>query len=183
MDQPNSLACMYYTLLEQSMVWLVEPADEAQRFVLRKFTKTVLLLFGAMVTGYLVVVVPGLILKPELLSSPFLKATWRAFDHTPFLAVVTGLFLTGVVFGAMLGRLEGLVGCATMTAFPIILLVDVVLISMNRSDLAGASHNLLPFSLISFGVMSVPGLAGAIAGGYLRKRFSSGGETEEAALD
>ena len=82
-----------------------------------------------------------------------------------------GLILSGFVFAAILQKHEAMIGCATIASFPLVLFIDLMLISMNLNNLAGASHNLWPFSLIAFTVYAIPGLIGALSGQLLGRKL------------
>lgn len=103
-------------------------------------------------------------------------AQWRA-DHTlpPFTLQKLGidhfqpisvafLLISGIIGSLVVGRGRwAIAGLSTMLAFPIIVLVEMLRDS--------TSHNLFPFELISYAVLTIPGLTAAAITDWLRGRF------------
>lgn len=107
---------------------------------------------------------------------PAMYALWRA-DHTlpPFTLQKLGidhfqpisvafLLISGIIGSLVVGRGRwAIAGLSTMLAFPIIVLVEMLRDS--------TSHNLFPFELISYAVLTIPGLTAAAITDWLRGRF------------
>lgn len=107
---------------------------------------------------------------------PAMHAHWRAvyslpaftleklgIDHFQPISVAL-LILAGVLASLIVGRGRWLIaGLSTMLAFPVLMLVEMIRDS--------SSHTLFPFELISYAVLSIPGLTAAALTDWLRGRF------------
>ncbi|MBV6499216.1 MAG: hypothetical protein CJBNEKGG_01667 [Prosthecobacter sp.] len=71
------------------------------------------------------------------------------------------LLLSGFLGGLTFPRNAWIIGPATMAAFPVIALAEVIL--------DPKTHNLLPLEFIIYGLMALPGLLGALGGRALRR--------------
>lgn len=72
------------------------------------------------------------------------------------------LMLSGFLIGRARPQHAWVIGLATMASFPVIALVEVIL--------DPTTHNLLPLEFIGYGLMTLPGLLGALGGRALRRR-------------
>ncbi len=72
------------------------------------------------------------------------------------------MLLSGLLLGKARPQHAWIIGLATMAAFPVIALVEVIV--------DPTSHNLLPLEFIGYGLMTLPGLFGALCGRALRRR-------------
>ena len=122
-------------------------------------------------------VLTSAILGLAAVTLPAMHAHWRAvyalppftleklgIDHFQPISVAL-LILAGVLASFIVGRGRWLIaGLATMLAFPVIMLVEMIRDS--------SSHNLFPFELISYAVLTIPALTAAALTDWLRGRFS-----------
>ncbi len=72
------------------------------------------------------------------------------------------MLLSGLLLGKARPKHAWIIGLATMASFPVIALVEVIL--------DPTTHNLLPLEFIGYGLMTLPGLFGALCGRALRRR-------------
>ncbi len=54
-------------------------------------------------------------------------------------------------------------GIGTMSLFPILAVIEGTMVP--------GTHNLLPFELVFYGIATIPGILGAVAGSSVRKKF------------
>lgn len=112
------------------------------------------------------------------ITLPAMYTQWRAvhtlppftleklgIDHFQPISVAL-LILAGVVASLVVGRGRwAIAGLSTMLGFPVLMLVEMIRDS--------TSHNLFPFELISYAVLTIPGLTAAAITDWLRGRFES----------
>jgi len=107
---------------------------------------------------------------------PAVYAQWRAvhilppftleklgIDHFQPISVAF-LLVAGIIGSLIVGRGRwAIAGLSTMLAFPVLMLVEMIRDS--------SSHNLFPFELISYAVLTIPGLTAAAITDWLRGRL------------
>lgn len=106
--------------------------------------------------GFLCVVLPNLILDRGTVDYPFVR---DAIENMSFPHVALALLLFGFFLGWNHPRYWWLLGAATMSAFPI-----VAIIEMLRNPF---SHNLWPIEFVYYAIDSIPAQLGALAGHVL----------------
>lgn len=74
------------------------------------------------------------------------------------------LFSSGIFLGAIYPKREILWGISTMSLFPILAFLEMM------KD--PYSHNLWPIEFVIYGFTTIPGIIGAYAGTFIRKRFA-----------
>ena len=73
------------------------------------------------------------------------------------------LVISGFIIGFLNPKHPWRWGLATMSLFPILAIIEMVVDPY--------SHNLWPFEFLMYGVLTVPGILGAITGAFIRKKL------------
>jgi len=97
-------------------------------------------------------------------TSPLFPAVARGVEGLNGWSVVF-LVLAGFIPGTFGKAHPLLIGLATMALLPIMSLADIVVDQ--------TSHNLLPFEWAIYGVLTVPGILGALLGRRLKRSLST----------
>ena len=77
---------------------------------------------------------------------------------------ITSLFLIGLILGFLWSKYKWLWGVGAVSLFPIFSIVEMLMDPY--------SHNLWPFEFIIYGFMIIPGILGAYAGAFIRRKFT-----------
>ncbi len=114
------------------------------------------------VLGVLAVTAPVLLgTHTQLPPAPISGVLRAAVEHAG-LPVVLGLFVAGAVARYLVAAPIWLVGFGTVAALPVFALAEMLL--------DPTSHSLWPIEFVVYGIGSVPGILGAIAGHGLSPR-------------
>jgi len=106
---------------------------------------------------------------PAVLTPGYIKRHYDPFY--PILSMILGpeiirylgLAITGFIIGFLNPKHPWRWGLATMSLFPILAIIEMVVDPY--------SHNLWPFEFLMYGVLTVPGILGAITGAFIRKKL------------
>ena len=127
--------------------------------------------FLAPVLGVLSLILPVLALSPARVKAPLFPLLATGVKHIS-LATLVLLFLSGVLLGrAFSGRASWVARFLVFAVMPIVILAEGIV--------DPTSHNLCPFEMVMYGVLSLMTLLGAGAGILLRRGvLRSGGDDD-----
>ncbi len=125
---------------------------------------TIVALIAMAAAGVISIVVPVLISPPKIWRSgetfvPAIRTGIESFST----ATAVLLVVSGVIGGAVTTCRPVLLGLATMSVFPILAFAEMV-----RWP---TSHNLIPFELMMYAALTVPGVVGAFIGRGMKRLY------------
>ena len=133
--------------------------------------KNSLIFVVSLIVGYCLVVAPAYIFDERARDMSFLALPWFALQSFHGWGLYALLFFAGLLLNMTFDVSSFLVGCSIVLPLPLFLLIDLVLYLAHMPDAAGASHNLFPFEIASFAILSVPCLIGAHIGGAIHRHL------------
>lgn len=128
--------------------------------------RRILALVLAASLGFAAVVLPPILAGvPQDYASPLFPVVYNSVEHMMTVPTFLGLLLAGLVAGYLAPRMWLLAGVATMAVLPVLSILEMI------ADFS--SHNLIPFELLIYAMLSLIGGTGAWLGSRLHRRRGS----------
>ena len=113
--------------------------------------------------GIISIIVPPLcIVDVKVYESPLFPMVRTGIEGMSLWTLLF-LFSSGIFLGVIYPKREILLGISTMSLFPVLAFLE-----MGKDPY---SHNIWPIEFVIYGFTTIPGIIGAYAGAFIRKKF------------
>jgi hypothetical protein len=109
-----------------------------------------------------IIIPPLLIVNVKVYQSPFFPMVRTGIEGMSLWTLLF-LFSSGIFLGVIYPKREILWGISTISLLPLLAFIEMM------KD--PYSHNLWPIEFVLYGFTAIPGIIGAYAGAFIRKKF------------